>query len=286
MYEPLPKIDQFALLNIEGSASIEFVNRLFSRKLSALKLDEACLSLLLSAEGRVQNLFWCLRRTSGLDLLCREPESHRLQKLLQNYHFGEEICFHPPKLISAFWVAKGQEEDLLKEGAGLIVADGTKLKALWKKSLFEFDLKGTKPSSSEPEDSDQWEEYRIQHLIPRLDYDYNTRTLAFDLGFESLCDSEKGCYVGQEIIERVRSRGKKINKCLCALQFPGKVLPEEELVHPNQQDQRLGQLTKSVLKQRNGNYLALGYLKSSHLSKKIPVKAAGSGLISLEIRQN
>jgi folate-binding protein YgfZ len=58
------------------------------------------------------------------------------------------------------------------------------------------------------------DEYRAERIlagVPVAGRDYDTKTLAMELGthfIETRIAFEKGCYTGQEIVERIRSRGR------------------------------------------------------------------------------
>ncbi|MGI8924900.1 MAG: YgfZ/GcvT domain-containing protein [Fimbriimonadales bacterium] len=55
-----------------------------------------------------------------------------------------------------------------------------------------------------------WDVARIESGIPIYGKDMNERTLAMEMGsrfIDSRISFEKGCYTGQEIVERIRSRG-------------------------------------------------------------------------------
>jgi folate-binding protein YgfZ len=57
---------------------------------------------------------------------------------------------------------------------------------------------------------DAWEILRIEAGIPVYGKDMNDRTLAMEMGpafIESHISFGKGCYTGQEVVERIRSRG-------------------------------------------------------------------------------
>ena len=66
-------------------------------------------------------------------------------------------------------------------------------------------------------------EYQVERILagsPLAGKDYDAKTLAMELGthfVETRIAFEKGCYTGQEIVERIRSRGRT-HKTLVGLQ--------------------------------------------------------------------
>ncbi len=60
---------------------------------------------------------------------------------------------------------------------------------------------------------------RLECGIPWFGHDYDDKQIPHEAGVEhSHINYEKGCYTGQEIVERVRSRGH-VNRRLTELRF-------------------------------------------------------------------
>jgi tRNA-modifying protein YgfZ len=60
--------------------------------------------------------------------------------------------------------------------------------------------------------------YRIEHFFPRFGEDFTTSTLPQETGLTYALHFNKGCYLGQEIVERIRSRGH-VNRMLVGLRI-------------------------------------------------------------------
>lgn len=54
---------------------------------------------------------------------------------------------------------------------------------------------------------DAFNEYRVEHLIPHQDYEITPSMHPFNCHLDDLVHESKGCYIGQEILTRMRSRG-------------------------------------------------------------------------------
>jgi folate-binding protein YgfZ len=66
---------------------------------------------------------------------------------------------------------------------------------------------------------------RLEADIPWFGYDFDETTLPHEAGLEnSHINYSKGCYLGQEIVERVRSRGR-VNRHLALVEFSGETIP-------------------------------------------------------------
>lgn len=55
---------------------------------------------------------------------------------------------------------------------------------------------------------DQFTEYRTKNIIPYQEHEITSDVHPFNCGLEHLVHEAKGCYIGQEILTRMRSRGK------------------------------------------------------------------------------
>lgn len=52
----------------------------------------------------------------------------------------------------------------------------------------------------------EFNEHRIQNVLPHQEYEITQQVHPFNCGLEHLVHESKGCYVGQEILTRMRSR--------------------------------------------------------------------------------
>ncbi len=62
-------------------------------------------------------------------------------------------------------------------------------------------------AAATPAGSDALELYRIVRGVPRFGVDLRERDLPQETGQQHALNFSKGCYIGQEIVERIRSRG-------------------------------------------------------------------------------
>jgi tRNA-modifying protein YgfZ len=76
----------------------------------------------------------------------------------------------------------------------------------------------------EPATADDWRTYRIEQFRPRFGEDISSSTLPQETGLGDALHFQKGCYLGQEIVERIRSRGH-VNKMLAGLSIKTDQVP-------------------------------------------------------------
>jgi folate-binding protein YgfZ len=100
---------------------------------------------------------------------------------------------------------------------------------------------------------------RVEHFRPRFGDDFGTSTLAQETGRDDALHFNKGCYLGQEIVERVRSRGLA-SRILTGLEIEGTVAFEknQELRY---EGAKAGKITSSVFSPAKGKIAAIGLLR-------------------------
>ena len=96
---------------------------------------------------------------------------------------------------------------------------------------------------------------RLQQFRPRYGEDITDKTLAQETGIEKALHFQKGCYLGQEIVERIRSR-THVNRMLSGLLFETEAPPPGTKVFANEAE--AGKITSS-----SGKY-AIAMLKREH----------------------
>jgi folate-binding protein YgfZ len=109
---------------------------------------------------------------------------------------------------------------------------------------------------------DAFELLRIEAGIPRFGVDMDETYLASECGIEARAISyQKGCYIGQEVLNRIHSVGH-VNRELRRLQFgpEAKVLPQrgDKLFLEGRE---VGHITSVVFSRQKGCLVALGYVR-------------------------
>lgn len=106
---------------------------------------------------------------------------------------------------------------------------------------------------------------RLQAGIPWFSYDFDETEIPQEAGLEETHISfTKGCYVGQEIVERVRSRGH-VNRRRVLLEFSGAKAPERG-AKLFAEGKEVGHVTRVAYSPAHGRNLGMGYLRQEHNS--------------------
>ena len=132
------------------------------------------------------------------------------------------------------------------------------------------------------------EAFRILCGIPKIGTDIRERTLPQETAQDRALNFNKGCYIGQEIVERIRARGA-VHRSLTGFELSGAVSSEGTPIQLNGKE--IGVITSiaTIPVRESDPVIALGTLRREHLSgdatfelaetKVRPVPLPFSGLI-------
>ncbi len=121
-------------------------------------------------------------------------------------------------------------------------------------------------------DAPALEVLRVEAGIPRLGRELGPDVLPPEARLESAVSYTKGCYTGQEIVARLRSRGQ-VNHLLVGLSLTGEPppAPGTEVVA---EEATVGAITSAALSPARGP-IALAFLRRSHAVPGTAVRVAG-----------
>ena len=122
------------------------------------------------------------------------------------------------------------------------------------------------------------EQLRIAAGIPRYGVDIRERDLPQETEQERALNFSKGCYVGQEIVERIRSRGQ-VRRKFTGFEISGPLPAAGSKVQVDGKD--AGEITSSASLPVAGGErrLALGYIRREFATPGRPVDAGGSAAV-------
>jgi aminomethyltransferase len=114
---------------------------------------------------------------------------------------------------------------------------------------------------------------RLEHFRPLLGTDIFETTLPMETQQNHGLHFNKGCYIGQEIVERVRSRGH-VNRLLAGLKLEG-ATPPESLTVISAKGVDCGRITSAMYSPAEGKVVALGYMRVPNQLPGTEVEVAG-----------
>jgi folate-binding protein YgfZ len=276
------------LLQVTGPDRLSFLQGMLSNDLRALKPFAGQHATLLTQQGKViaDVRVLCALNSFYLDFL--ENLKEKILAHLNHYLVADEVEIADRSTEYATLSVQGpQSEALLRKLVGqaelpahsldhaMVSIDATAICAVYASHTGEtgFDLIAPianlsniaqRVTGTGKQFSAAWvgEEaqniLRIEAGIPRYGVDFTEDNLLLEVGLDHAVSFTKGCYLGQEVVERIRSRGH-VNKKLVGLTLEGQepASPRDVIVFA---DKPVGTITSSVHSPALGKPIAVGYV--------------------------
>jgi folate-binding protein YgfZ len=126
-------------------------------------------------------------------------------------------------------------------------------------------------AGAQPVGYDALEIMRIESGVPRFGVDMDETNVVTEAALDDAVSYTKGCYVGQEIIARIKYRGH-VAKKLSGLVFDEAVKAEAGALIKSSDDKEIGRITSVTYSPCLGRSIAMGYLKYDYLAPNTKVK--------------
>jgi folate-binding protein YgfZ len=130
-------------------------------------------------------------------------------------------------------------------------------------------------AGAHPVGEDTFEILRVEAGIARFGQDMDETNVVPETNLDDAVSFTKGCYVGQEIIVRIKHRGHPAKK-LTSLRFETDQQVEPGAVILSKENQEIGRVTSAVVSPRLGS-IGLGYVRYEHLAEGTQV-VVGDGI--------
>ena len=201
------------LLRLTGPDRLRFLNGQVTQDLKKLLPNHAVRSAIITSKGRLEADLHIAATPESLLIETDFTLRHSLHIRLEKFIVADDVTIEDISLsynLTHFPSLSSPPTDAPKDS---LPFQSSRFREpgldLWIPSTSLYDP----PSSPLPD----WEPLRIARGLPLWGIDVGPDTLPPEAGFESdAISSSKGCYIGQEVISRLRSVGH-VNRHLCVL---------------------------------------------------------------------
>jgi folate-binding protein YgfZ len=252
-------------LRVTGTDRERFLNGQFSndvRKATKTHAIEACI---LNAKGKLNaHVFVAAEGQSYiLDADARLRES--LQPRLERYIIADDVQLGDESdRFSIFHLLGGALPELPNEcQLRSTIRFGEPGYDIWVEGTRRKDLLRELSRQFKFYDTDRAEVFRIERGIPRWGRELTEEIIPVEANLEDRAiDYEKGCYIGQEVISRIKMSGQT-NKRLCGfVAVKGSPLtPGMKLFPKGEEKKEVGWITSAAHSEHLGKEIALGFVK-------------------------
>jgi folate-binding protein YgfZ len=310
-----------AFVRITGSDRVRWLNGMVTNTIVALDEGKGNYSFLLNAQGRIQGDANIYHFSDHLLLETDRSQLAALVAHLDHFIIMDDVELQPlDASTTAIGVAGPAATQILSQlqlaipqenaSAPSTGQSATGQSATWQSAALDvthihsplvprFELRlpaagapalwaALIDSGAVPSGSAAVEALRILEGTPLYAVDIRDRHLAQETGQNRALNFNKGCYLGQEIVERIRSRATvhrnlrqfSLAKTPARLQA-GQTLPLEAEGAPNNPVGELSSVAEYDLPGFSGT-LALGFIRTEVLERKLPVTCGGTAVTALD----
>lgn len=283
---------------ITGSESLQFLNGLITNDMKTLQPNQWMLAAFPNVQGRLLAIVRVIHRSfsrePGSDgfLIDTEAASHahvlatvgrftlagdfhvqdlmdqtallslqgaKASEIVSSLFGAETIALEHHQVLQFLWrdvpVLVLRDSHTGEDGYDIFVSSNT-APALWEAAK----LAGAVPIGAEAFDI-----LRIEAGEPRYGIDMDETNVVTETGLDEAVSFTKGCYIGQEIIARIKYRGH-VAKRLSGLLLAGKANVARGVVIGSVDGKEIGRVTSATFSPKLKQTIALGYLKYDYLT--------------------
>ena len=269
-----------AKLVVTGRDRTRWLNSMVSNNIRDLASGHGVYSFLLNPQGHILGDMYVFIRGESFLIDSDRAQAGKLAQLLKKYIIMDQVVLSEAGegVITALGLEGPQSKEVLVR-AGLEPSEMQPLEVedrMWSDIPFSLvrTLQGgyviwlspdnagamweaLAAAGATPVGAEALETWRIACGVPRYGVDIRERDLPQETGQEQALNFSKGCYIGQEIVERIRSRGG-VHRQLAGFSFAGQAPPAGSKIERDGRE--LGEIT-SVALLPSGEAMGLGYLR-------------------------
>jgi len=288
-----------AMLEVKGADHHEFLHRVLSADVKRLDIDRACPAALLTAKGKVIASLVALRRPDAMLLLVERTAQAALRVALERYVVIDDVTIvdDPRAIFGLFGPALATLErigaqlgalepyhctqvtspegdflaigdDRLATPGGFLIGDADRATKL-KDRLCQAGaiLLG----------DDEFEVARIEAGSPKMGAELGEEVMVLEAGQRGAVSFDKGCYIGQEPVCRVNSRGQ-VMRLLVGLRVLGDRIPAADETLRSATKDDAGRITSAVRSAELDAVIALAYVHRSCAESGTELEVEKGGL--------
>lgn len=291
LYRPFHPV-HWSLITLSGPDAQDFLHRITTVDVRNLHPGEGADGFLLTGQGRILSVFslWNTAPQEYLFELDAGPEGEWKREFLdaiEQYTFAEKISVEELNGASA-WIfdsaiANLEPGQTILQGSVRLFHHGkTQFGRNWivasalgeqgEDALTTW-LSQSGVSALKTCPHEQLESWRIQNCRPALNSEVTMESIPLELGMLESFSKTKGCYPGQEVIERIIAHGSPARR-LVRISGTGAVpSPGEKILNTAEVPAEMGEVTSiSTFEQPQGQFTALAIVRKIHAKEGLDVR--------------
>jgi folate-binding protein YgfZ len=279
-----------AYLSFTGPDRVRYLNAILTNNIKDLKTSHGVVSLLLNPQGHILAEIETYNLSDSLFCISYASIRDRLIETLDKFIIMDDVTLtdetqryatlglegpEAAKLVSQLTgvdlnaLAPLERREAQAESIPCVVvrrAPGKTVDAEFVverqhvESLWTLLLGKTRAAGGGPMGYSALSALRLEQGVPWFWYDFGEKQIPHEAGLQdSHISYTKGCYTGQEIVERVRSRGQ-VNRRRVALNFMGTAIPEAgDLLTSDAKE--VGYVTRAAFSPSRSHPIGMAYVR-------------------------
>jgi aminomethyltransferase len=282
------------VIRMEGADRLDFLHRMSTNDLASLSPSEIHPTVLTTPIAQIIDVVQILTREQDLLLITSPRRSQFVFDWLRKHIFFQDDVqveispidwsawgFYGPESlnIAAHLYTTAEElqsEKLAEVEGGLLwrtTAPLSGYRALLDQNSIDQVLEAWESANGLTVNRAAYQILRIEAGLPEFEREIFEHSIPLEVGLRDAIHFEKGCYIGQEIIARMESRGK-MARTLVGVCLEGKV-EEGSVIHS--EGKKIGEVSSVGNSPRFG-WIGLAVVKTSAYKKHLSVSIAQKGI--------
>jgi len=311
----LRNISHNGIIELKGKDVLDFLHRISTNSIKDIQKANIKSTLFTSAKGRIISLGRLINFEDYQLLICGRENKLKLMSWIRKYIITDDVQVNDangkynllellgPQADSFIRLICGNvlndiEENTLKiiqsenilffliklldergQNKFWLLADLENIKSLVDRMMeyngpFDFSLIG----------EDAYNTYRIEQGIPVAPNELNDKYNPHEAKLMSLVDTTKGCYIGQEVIERIESYNK-VQKFLCGVEFDEQLFGEDQFILLSGDGIEVGTVTSFADSLKLDIPIGLAFIRKAFAKEgtKLTAKSSNGRTISVTV---
>jgi folate-binding protein YgfZ len=306
----ISRLDRMGWIRVTGEDRVRWLNGMVTNSIQDLKIGEGNYNFLLSVQGRIQGDATIFAEPDTLLIETASSQIPGLMALLDRFIIMDDVELADATGSQSGVLVAGPQAPFLLAQTGLNVEDLGALEkrtTSWNEAQIttvhaysplvpRFELWTDTTTAQKLADALQkagavlceaqsldW--LRILEGTPLYGTDIRDRELPQETGQTRALHFSKGCYLGQEIVERIRSRGN-VHRTFCGFQLKGELPAAGSPLEAD--SKQIGELTSVAAIPLPANdssvvQLGLGYVRREALDRGIPIHYPGGVAVPVSL---
>lgn len=266
-------------ISVSGSEAVMFLNGLITNDMKTLAENRWMPAAFPNVQGRLLAAVRVIRRANDILLDTEAMTREKVLKIIERFTLAGDFKIRDITSESALISLQGRGASALLEqitlpadttvipathtgeaGFDLIVSEAEKDSVLQ-----TLTAEGAVAVSKEVE-----EILRIEAGVARYGVDMDETNVVTETNLDDAVSYSKGCYLGQEIIVRIKHRGH-VAKKLTGLRFESDQPIEAGAAIKSADGKEIGRVTSATFSPELGTTIGLGYVRYEYLAPDTPI---------------